>query len=87
MNSWMVLKARSMNWLVVGDPLAKHHHRVERLRVRHDDVLRAVCREEMGRPVRIRVLVKTQRVSVATVLSFLASFWESRKIIVLPIGV
>ena len=46
---------------VIGDAVAVHHARVQRLRVGQDDVLGAVCCEEMARPVGIWILVQRHR--------------------------
>ena len=43
---------------VVGDTLAIHHARVQRLRVGYDDVLGAICREQVSGPVSIWILVQ-----------------------------
>ena len=60
---------------VVRDSSSFHRHQVERPRVRHDDVLCAACREEMGQPDDIGGLSRGN-VSAAAVLSLLASFSE-----------
>ena len=43
---------------VVGDTPAIHDAGIQRLGVGHDDVLRAIRREEMTRPVRIVIVVQ-----------------------------
>ena len=47
--------------IVVRDPLAVEDGRVERLGVAQEDVLRPSCDEQVGRPVRKRVLGEGQR--------------------------
>ena len=50
---------------VVRDALAKHHTRVKRSRVTHDDVLSAIRREEMARPIGIRIIVQRHLAELA----------------------
>ncbi len=57
---------------VVGNAPPIHHAGVQRFRIRQDDVLGAICREKMARPVRIRMSSSGNSVSLPASI-----FWAS----------